>query len=156
MRVVAMSLQMEIRVFIQEDHPSDGTSLPSTSTYLQCKSSWCPSLNSQALSMSIYHIWSLTHIFSHREFVWSQGSMPIISVPWPPLSLHLSEGRQLRNVRNQIFSHVGSFITCSPSDSSAFSVIASYEHTLQNHISRENSSSKYPNTSPLDNEIKER
>lgn len=38
MRVVAMSLQMEIIVFIQEDHPSDGSSFPSTSTYHQSKS----------------------------------------------------------------------------------------------------------------------
>ena len=37
-RVVAMRLQMEIRVFIQEDHPSDGSSFPSTSTYHQSKS----------------------------------------------------------------------------------------------------------------------
>ena len=38
MRVVAMSLQMELIVFIEEDHPSDGSSIPSTSTYLQSKS----------------------------------------------------------------------------------------------------------------------
>ena len=32
MRVVVMSLQMEIIVFIQKDHPSDGSSFPSSST----------------------------------------------------------------------------------------------------------------------------
>ena len=63
MRVVAMSLQMEIIVFIQEDHPSDGSSFPSTSTYLQSKSSWCPSLNSQGLRVRMSHIWPITHLF---------------------------------------------------------------------------------------------
>ena len=104
MRVVAMSLQMEIIVFIQEDHPSDGSSFPSTSTYLQSKSSWCPSLNSQGLRVRLSHIWPITHLFSHREVVWAQGSMGIISVPWPPLGLHLSEGRQLHTLGNPIFS----------------------------------------------------
>ena len=89
MRVVAMSLQMEIIVFIQEDHPSDGSSFPSTSTYLQSKSSWCPSLNSQGWRVRISHIWPITHLYSHREVVWSKGSMGIVSVPWPPLALHL-------------------------------------------------------------------
>ena len=93
MRVVVMSLQMEIIVFIRKDHPSDGSSFPSTSTFLQSKSSWCPSLNSQGLILRMSHIWTITHLFSHREVVWAQGSMGIISVPWPPLGLHLSEGR---------------------------------------------------------------
>ena len=104
MRVVAMSLQMEIIVFIQEDHPSDGSSFPSTSTDLQSKSSWCPSLNSQGLRVRLSHIWPSTHLFSHRERVRAQGSMGIISVPWPPLGLHLSEGRQLHTLGNPIFS----------------------------------------------------
>jgi len=68
MAVVAMSLKMEIVVFIQEDHPSDGSSFPSTSTYLQSKSSWCPSLNSQGLRVRMSHIWSITHLFSHWVF----------------------------------------------------------------------------------------
>ena len=104
MRVLAMSLQMEIIVFIQEEHPSDGSSFPSTSTFLQSKSSWCPSLNSQGLRLRMSHIWPITHHFSHREVVWSQGSMGIISVPWPPLALHRSEGRQLHTLGNPIFS----------------------------------------------------
>ena len=103
-RVVAMRLQMEIRVFIQEDHPSDGSSFPSTSTYLQSKSSWCPSLTSQGLRVTLSHIWPITHLFSHREVVWPQGSMGILSVPWPLLGLHLSEGRQLHTLGNPIFS----------------------------------------------------
>ena len=104
MRVVAMSLQMEIIVFIQEDHPSDGSSFPSTSTFLQSKSSWCPSWNSQGLRLRMSHIWPITHLFSHRDVVWSQGSKGIISVPWPPLALHLSEGRQLHTLGKPIFS----------------------------------------------------
>ena len=104
MRVVAMSLQREIIVFIQEDHPSDGSSFPSTSTDLQSKSSWCPSLNSQGLRVRLSHIWPSTHLLSHRERVRAQGSMGIISVPWPPLGLHLSEGRQLHTLGNPIFS----------------------------------------------------
>ena len=104
MRVVAMSLQMEIIVFIQKDHPSDGSSFPSTSTDLQSKSSWCPSLNSQCLSGRMSHIWPISHLFSHREVVWAQGSMGIISVPWPPLALHHAEGRQLHTLGNPIFS----------------------------------------------------
>ena len=66
MRVVARSLQMEIIVFIQEDHPSGGSSLPSTSTDLQSKSSWCPSLNSQGLRVRMSHIWPITYLFSQR------------------------------------------------------------------------------------------
>jgi len=101
---VAMRLQMEIRVFIQEDQPSVGSSFASTSTYLQSKSSWCPSLTSQGLRGTLSHIWPITHLFSHREVVWSQGSMGILSVPWPLLALHLSEGRQLHTLGNPIFS----------------------------------------------------
>ena len=104
MRVLAMSLQMEIIVFIQEDHPSGGSSFPSTSTDLQSKSTWCPSLNSQGLRGRMSHIWPITHLFSHREVVRAQGSMGIISVPWPPLAPHLSEGRQLHTLGNPIFS----------------------------------------------------
>ena len=104
MEVVAMSLKMEIRVFIQEDHKSDGSPFPSTSTFLQSKSSWCPSLNSQGLRLRMSHIWPITHLFSHRDVVWSQGSKGIISVPWPPLALHLSEGRQLHTLGKPIFS----------------------------------------------------
>ena len=106
MRVVARSLQMEIIVFIQEDHPSGGSSFPSTSTYLQSKSSWSPSLNSQGLRVRISHIWPITHLFSHREVVWSPGSMGIISVPWPPLGMHLSEGRHLHTLGNPIVSSI--------------------------------------------------
>jgi len=104
MRVVAMSLQMEIIVFIQEEHPSDGSSSPSTLIFLQSKSSWCPSLNSQCLRLRMSHIWPITHLFSHRESVRAQGSMGILSVPWPLLALHLSEGRQLHTLGNPIFS----------------------------------------------------
>ena len=104
MRVVAMSLQMEIILFIQEDHKSDGSPFPSTSTFLQSKISWCPSLNSQGLRVRMSHIWPITHLFSHREIVRAQGSMGIISVPWPPLGLHLSEGRQLHTLEDTIFS----------------------------------------------------
>ena len=104
MRVVVMGLQMGMILFIQEDHPSDGSSFPSTSTYLQSKSSCCPSLNSQGLRVTRSHIWPITHLFSHREVVRAQGSIGIISVPWPPLGLHLSEGRQLHTLENPIFS----------------------------------------------------
>ena len=103
-RVVAISLQMEIILFIKEDQQSDGSSFPSTSTDLQSKSSWCPSLNSQGLRVRMSHIWPITHLFSHRESVRAQGSMGIISVPKPLLALHLSEGRQLHTLGNPIFS----------------------------------------------------
>ena len=103
-RVVAMRLQREIRVFIQEDHPSDGSSFPSTSTYLQSKSSWWPSLNSQGLRLRMSHLWPITHFIPQGEFVWAQGPMGIITVPWLPLALHLSEGRQLHTLGNPIFS----------------------------------------------------
>jgi hypothetical protein len=103
MRVVVMGLQMGMILFIQEDHPSDGSSFPSTSTYLQSKSSWCPSVNSQGLRVSLSHIWPTTHLFSHGEVVWSQGSMGIISVPWPPVGLHLSDGRNFHTLGNPNF-----------------------------------------------------
>ena len=75
MRVVAMSLQMEIIVFIQKDHPSDGSSFPSTSTDPQSKSSGCPSSNSQGLRGRMSHIWPITHLFSHRVcwITWLHG-----------------------------------------------------------------------------------
>ena len=104
MRVVVMGLQMGMILFIQEDHPSDGSSFPSTSTYLQSKSSWCPSLNSQGLRVRMSHIWPITHLFSHREVVWAQGSMGIIAFPWPLPGLHLSDRRQLHTLGNPIFS----------------------------------------------------
>jgi len=104
MRVVAMSLQMETIWFIQEDYQSDGSFIPSTSTYFQSKSSWCPSLNSQGVRVRMSHIWPLTHLFFHREVIRAQGYMGILSVPWPPLGLHLSEERHLHTLGNPIFS----------------------------------------------------
>ena len=50
------------------------------------------------------HIWPITHLFSHRELVGFQGSMGMIPVTWPPLGLHLSEGRQLHTLGDPIFS----------------------------------------------------
>ena len=52
---------------------------------------------------NVPHMAHLTPL-SHREVVWAQGSMGIISVPWPPLALHLAEGRQLHTLGNPIFS----------------------------------------------------
>ena len=145
MRVVAMSLQMEIIVFIQEDHPSDGSSFPSTSTDLQSKSSWCPSLNSQGLRVRMSHIWPITHLFSHRERVRAQGSMGILSVPWPLLALHLSkEGNSTHWGTQLSLSWWISDNMWSTSGSSAFSVTASHEYTGQNLFWREKMSLQTP------------
>ena len=45
MRVVAMSIMMEIIFFIKMYHPSDGTAFRSVSVYLKNKSKRCPSSN---------------------------------------------------------------------------------------------------------------
>jgi len=50
------------------------------------------------------HLWPITHFIPQGEFVWAQGSMGIITVPWPPLALHLSEGRHLHTLGSQILS----------------------------------------------------
>jgi len=50
------------------------------------------------------HLWPITHFIPQGEFVWTQGSMGIISVPWPLLALHHSEERQLHTMGNQILS----------------------------------------------------
>jgi len=155
--LVAMSLQMEIIVFIQEDHTSDGSSFPSTSTFLQSKSSWCPSLSSQGLRVRLSHIWPITHLVSHREGVCSQGSMGIISVyghhwvaPFRRLATpHTGEPNFL--------CHDGSVIICVARQGHVLSQSQLHTNTeYRISFGEKTYHSKHPNKSPLDNEIKER
>jgi len=48
---------------------------------------------------NVPHMAHHTPLFSRKIY-----DMGIISVPWPPLGLHLSEGRQLHTLENPIFS----------------------------------------------------
>ena len=48
---------------------------------------------------NVPHMAHHTPLFSQKKY-----DMGIISVPWPPLGLHLSEGEQLHTLENPIFS----------------------------------------------------
>ena len=128
-----MSLQMEIIVFIQEDHPPDWSSFTSDLTYLQSKSSWCPSFNSQVLRVRLSHIWPISLLFSHREFFRHK-------VPWAYYQCH-GHLWDCTFQKKVISTHWGTQFSlswgisdsmCSTSGSSAFSVTASHEYTGQN------------------------
>ena len=157
MRVVAMSLKVEIIGIIQEDKQSDGSSFPSTSTYLQSKSSWCPSLNSQGLRVRMSHIWPITHLFLTERLFGHKA-------PWASYQCHgrlwdcpfLKECNSTPWGTQFSLSWWISDSMCSTSDSSAFSVTASQLYPVQNRFWRERSHSKHPKQSTMDTEIKAR
>jgi len=153
MRVVAMSLKIVIILFILVDHKSDGSSFPSTSTYLQSKSSWCPTLNSQALRGRMSNVWPITHLFSHiKVMIWAyyqcHGHI------WD--CTFQTEGNSTHRGTQFFLSWWISDNMCGTSVSSAFSVTASHEYTVQNLFWREKMSFQTPKQNHLDNEIKQR
>ena len=146
MRVVARSLQMEIIVSIQEDHPSGGSSFPSTSTDLQSKSSWCPSLNSQGLSGRMSHIWPITHLFSHRVcwITWLHGHHT--SAMARSGTAPFRRKATLHNGEPNLLYHDGSLITCAALQGQVLSQSLPHTNT-QDRISfgEKRCHSKHPN-----------
>ena len=94
MRVVAMSIMMEIIFFIKMYHPSDGTAFRSVSTYLETNSSGCPLSNPQGVMGRSSNLLPNTHLSPHRMSVVISGSMGIIPLPWYPVGLKFAEGRE--------------------------------------------------------------
>ena len=94
-RVVAMRLKLLIIQFIKLYQPSDGLSFTSVSTYLQNNSSGCPTCNPHVLRVRVSHMGPIMHLSSPREYTVSQGSMGFMLLPWQPVGVDLSEGRQL-------------------------------------------------------------
>jgi len=112
MRVVAMTLQMETIWFIQEDHASDGSSFPSISTFLQSKSSWCPSFNSRGLRMSISHIWPITPLFSQRGCLGTRLHGDHISAMATSGTAPFRRRATPHTGKSNFLYHDGSLITC--------------------------------------------
>jgi len=76
-------------------HTSNGSSFNFVSTYLQNMSSVCPIYINWVVTIRASHFGPITRLSSHRRSVVSQcflGSMPL---PWQPLGLNFSDGRQL-------------------------------------------------------------
>jgi len=77
-----MRLNLEIVLFSELYHPSDGSSFASVSTTLQNKISGCPSFNLKIVGLSVSHMGSNTQ-FNFTEL---QGSMSVMLLPWKQLS----------------------------------------------------------------------
>ena len=95
MRMVAMRRMLEILLIIQLSNTSNGSSFHLVSTYLQIMSSGLPMYNNRGVTVRASHFGPITRVSSHRGSVVSQclvGSMPL---PWQPLGLNFSDGRQL-------------------------------------------------------------
>ena len=90
-----MMLEMEKIFFLKMYHTSDATSFTSVSTYLQNNSTGCQSSNPGGVRVRVSHVLPHTHLTSHRVAVGPQGSKGIIPMPWKPIVLELSGGRQL-------------------------------------------------------------
>lgn len=105
MRVVALSLMLEIILFIKLPHISDGSFFTSVSTYLQNKNSYGPTPNPQYMRMRASEKGSNMPLCSHREPIVAQGSISVRASPrqwgcldnihrsntdhsWPTCSLH--------------------------------------------------------------------
>ena len=103
-RVVAMRLKMEIILFLNLHHPSDGTSFISVSTYVQNTSSGCKLSNPRVVRVRASHMGPITPLSSHREPVVSHGLMGI--TPWPckPVGLDHFEGSQLHSFWTHLLS----------------------------------------------------
>ena len=87
MRVVAMSLKLEIKLFINMYKPSEykhnsRTRTPCTNLPTLEVWEWCS------------HMAPKMHLSSHRVAVVTQGSMGIIPLLWQPVHLEHSEGRK--------------------------------------------------------------
>lgn len=95
MRVVANRLKNEITLFVKLYNLSDVSPFTSVSTYLLNINWVFPYSNPWSMSVRNSHMGSITLFSSHRKALWSKGLMGILSLPWKPVNLDLSEGRQL-------------------------------------------------------------
>jgi len=102
--MVAIRIKMEVILFVKMYHPSDGTALTSVSTYLQNKSSGCPSSNPRGVRVRAPHMPPNMPLSSHRVAVGVQCSNSIIPMPWKPVGLELSERWQLRPLWDHLLS----------------------------------------------------
>ena len=148
---------MEIILLIQEENQSGWSCFPSTSTYIQSKSSWCPSFKSQVWELEC-HTYGPSHtsLLTERWFG--------LKAPWASYQCHghlwdctfQKEGNCTPWGTQFSLSWWISDNMWSTSGSSPSSVTASHEYTGQNLFCREKMSFQTPKLKTLDSEIKER
>ena len=95
MRMVAMRRMLEILLIIQLSNTSNGSSFHLVSTYLQIMRSGCPRYNPLAVTVRASHFGPIPRLSSHIRCVVSQYLVRSMPLPWQPLGLNFSDGRQL-------------------------------------------------------------
>ena len=92
---VGMSLKMDITLFIYMQHPNNGSSFTSVSTYIQNNRSVCPISNPTDMRLRVSLILPKSPLSSLILAGCLQGLMGIMPLPWQTVDLEFSEGRQL-------------------------------------------------------------
>ena len=95
MRMVAMRRMLEILLIIQLSNTSNGSCFNFVSTYLQIMRSGCPRYNQLGVTVRASHFGPIPRLSSHRGSVVSQSMVGSVPLPWQPLGLNVSDGRQL-------------------------------------------------------------
>lgn len=95
MRMVAMRRMLEILLIIQLSNTSNGSCFNLVSTYLQIMRSGCPRYNQLGVTVRASHFGPIPRLSSHRGCVVSQYLVRSMPLPWQPLGLNFSDGRQL-------------------------------------------------------------
>ena len=95
MRMVAMRRMLERILIIQLSGTSNGSSFNLLSSHLQIMRSGCPMYNQLGVTVRASHFGPITRLSSHRGCVVSQYLVRSMPLPWQPLGLNFSDGRQL-------------------------------------------------------------
>ena len=94
MRMVAMRRMLEILLIIQLSNTSNGSCFNLVSTYLQIMRSGCPRYNQLGVTVRASHFGPIPRLSFHRGCVVSQYLVRSMPLPWQPLGLNFSDGRQ--------------------------------------------------------------
>ena len=83
------------KIYHQSVQYIQGSSFYLVSTYLQIMSSGCPIYNNWGGTVRASHFGPIPRLSSHRGSVVSQSMVGSVPLPWQPLGLTFSDGRQL-------------------------------------------------------------
>ena len=95
MRMVGIRRMLERILVIQLSNTSNGSSFHLVSTYLQIMRSGCPRYNQLGVTVRASHFGPISRLSSHIWCVVSQCLVRSMPLPWQPLGLNFSDGRQL-------------------------------------------------------------
>ena len=110
--MVAMRRMLERILIIQLSNTSNGSSFNLVSTHLQIMRSGCPRYNQLGVTVRASHFGPIPRLSSHIGCVASQCLVRSMPLPWQPLGLNFSDGRQLHLLCAHLLSTEGYLFPC--------------------------------------------